>query len=344
MALLDAAATVVPELGLTLSALHVHHGLSAHADAWATFCGDECAQRRVPLIVHRAEIIRVGGESLEARARAVRYAAYAAVEAEFVALAHHADDQAETVLLQLMRGAGPRGLAAMPAHRPMRDGPALLRPFLALPRATIDAYVAARELAWVDDESNADTGVKRNLIRHDIAPRLAAGFPGYPATLVRAAAHQAEAARLVDELAQHDARAITDDPGRTGARPVALTALTVRAPHRASSWLRWFPRCHELAAPSAARLAAMLDQRRRSRRTRVCLAHAGAEVGLTAGASCTRRPCPVRRARRAKHRTAPRLAVPLPWSAAFAPTECHGPGTRRRRAHPARRRPPAPGT
>ena len=286
MALLDALATLAPELGLTLSALHVHHGLSINADAWAEFCGDECAKRDVPLTVHRAVIRRVAGQSPEAEARTARYAALAAADADVVALAHHADDQAETLLLQLLRGAGPHGLAAMPAHRPMRKGPALLRPFLALPRAAIDAYAAARGLAWVDDESNANTGVKRNFIRHDVAPRLAAAFPGYPATLVRAAAHQAEAARLIDELAQYDAQgAIADDPvaGATLDR-AALIALAARAPHRARNLLRWFLRRHELAAPSAARLAAMLDQLSGAAPdARVRLVHAGAEVGFHRG-------------------------------------------------------------
>jgi tRNA(Ile)-lysidine synthase len=286
MALLDALATLAPELGLDLSALHVHHGLSANADAWASFCADQCAARHVPLAVHRAEIIRSAGESLEARARAARYAAYAAVDADLLALAHHADDQAETLLLQLLRGAGPHGLAAMPARRSMRAGPALLRPFLALPRAAIDAYAAARGLAWVDDESNANTGVKRNFVRHEVAPRLAAAFPGYPATLARAAAHQAEAALLSDDLARLDARDAIVDTAADG--PVlgraALIALAARAPHRARNLLRWFLRGHDLAAPSAARLAAMLDQLVRAAPDgRVRLVHAGAELGLHRG-------------------------------------------------------------
>jgi tRNA(Ile)-lysidine synthase len=286
MVLLDALAAVAPTLGLALSALHVHHGLSANADAWAAFCGDECAKRGVPLQVHRAEVRRAAGESLEAQARAVRYAAYAATAADVVALAHHADDQAETLLLQLLRGAGPRGLAAMPAHRLTRRGPGLLRPLLALPRATLGAYATARGLAWVDDESNANTGVKRNFLRHEVAPRLAAAFPGYPKTLVRAAAHQAEAARLIDELAQLDARgAVDDDPvAGTTLERTALIALATRAPHRARNLLRWFLRRHELEAPSSARLAAMLAQLSGAAPdARVRLAHAGAEVGLHRG-------------------------------------------------------------
>src|SRR5262249_46018121 len=143
---------------------------------------------------------------IEAAARAARYAVFETVAADFVALAHHADDQAETLLLQLLRGAGPHGLAAMPLVRPLQRDCMLLRPFLALPGAAIEAYARAREVAWVDDESNATTTLKRNFLRHEVAPRLAAAFPGYPATLARAAVHQGEAAALLDDLAAIDSR------------------------------------------------------------------------------------------------------------------------------------------
>ena len=284
--LLDALARLAPEFGVALSAMHVHHGLSSRADAWAAFCADECAKRGTPFVLHRARIERAGGASLEATARAARYAALLAADADFIALAHHADDQAETLLLQLLRGAGPHGLAAMPLQRRMSSGPSLLRPFLALPRAAIDAYAVARGLAWVDDESNADIAVKRNFIRHEIAARLASAFPGYPATLARGAAHQAEAARLIDDLALLDAQdAVTDDAiaGATLDR-AALIALAARAPHRARNLLRWFLRRHELAAPSAARLAAMLEQLTHAATdARVRLVHAGAEIGFHRG-------------------------------------------------------------
>ena len=249
-----------------------------------------------------------------------------------------------------MRGAGPRGACRDAGARPMREGPALLRPFLALPRATIDAYAAARGLAWVDDESNANTGVKRNFIRHEIAPRLAAAFPGYPATLVRAAAHQAEAARLIDELAQHDAQgAIADDPvaGATLDR-AALIALAARAPHRARNLLRWFLRRHELAAPSAARLAAMLDQLAGAAPdARVRLVHAGAEVGFHRGRIVVHAPAvaPFAVPWRGEARlgSAPRHARIRPLHGPVARLRtprrrrCHGPGPLRGRAHPARR-------
>jgi tRNA(Ile)-lysidine synthase len=281
--LLDALERVAAEHRVALSAIHVHHGLSANADSWAAFCSAECAKRGVPLVVRRARVERRGGTSLEATARAVRYTALATVDADFIALAHQADDQAETLLLQLLRGAGPHGLAAMAPRRAAASGPALLRPLLALPRSAIDAYAKTRALAWVDDESNANTDVKRNFIRHEIASRLAAAFPGYPATLARSAAHQAEAAKLLDELAEADAQgALVPDPA-AGAMldRAALIALHNRAPHRARNLLRWFLRQHHLRPPSTARLAAMHDQLvRAAPDARVRLVHAGAELGI----------------------------------------------------------------
>ena len=259
IALLDALARVAARFPVALSAMHVHHGLSINADAWAEFCALECAKRDVPLVVQRARIERRGGMSLEAAARAARYAALTAADADFIVLAHHADDQAETLLLQLMRGAGPHGLAAMAPRSAQGAGPILLRPFLALPRSAIDAYAQARSLSWVDDESNADTDVKRNFLRHEVADRLASAFPGYPATIARSAAHQAEAARLLDELA----------------------ALDARAPHRARNLLRWFLRRHALRPPSTTRLAAMQRQLvRAGADARVRLVHGGAEIGI----------------------------------------------------------------
>jgi tRNA(Ile)-lysidine synthase len=286
MTLLEVLANLASELPCAISAAHVHHGLSPHADAWAAFCTAECAARGVPLAVHRVEVARGGGRSLEATARAARYAALATVEADVIALAHHADDQAETLLLQLLRGAGPTGLAAMPEHRTPPAGPTLLRPFLSLPRIATEAYARARGLKWIDDESNADESVKRNFIRQQVAPRLAAAFPGYPATLGRAALLQAEAARLQDDLAEQDARGFVESDPVTGMTldRNALIALSRHAPHRARNLLRWFLRQHELAAPSAARLAAMLEQLTLAPAdARVRLAHAGAEVGFHRG-------------------------------------------------------------
>jgi tRNA(Ile)-lysidine synthase len=283
--LLDALAALAPAMGFTLVAIHVHHGLSPHADAWAAACAARCTERCVPLTIERVGIGRIPGQSLEAAARAARYRALAAgaAGADAIALAHHADDQAETLLLQLLRGAGPRGLAAMPAERAPADGPRLVRPLLSLPGATIGACAVARGLAWIDDESNADTRLRRNLLRHEIAPRLAAAFPGYPLTLVRSAALQAEAAGLADELAAIDATGALQGNEATGLMLDRATLSRLAAP-RARNLLRWFLHRHDLPAPSAARLDAMLAQLANARPdARVRLRHADIEIGVHRG-------------------------------------------------------------
>jgi tRNA(Ile)-lysidine synthase len=283
--LLDTAATLAPAMGFALLAIHVHHGLSPRADAWADACAARCADYGVPLAVERVDVVRAPGLSLEATARAARYGALAtaAADADAILLAHHADDQAETVLLQLLRGAGPRGLAAMPAARAANRGPALVRPFLGLPGATIAAVALARDLAWIDDDSNADTRLRRNLLRHEIVPRLAAAFPGYPLTLARAASLQAEAAQLADELAAIDARDAVADGGADGPT-LARDVLARLTPPRARNLLRWFLDRHGLPAPSAARLDAMLAQVAGAKAdARVRLGHAGIEIGVHRG-------------------------------------------------------------
>src|SRR3984893_6055896 len=163
MVLLDAMVHVSAGRQLKVSAVHVHHGLSPNADDWARFCAEQCASRSVPLMVHRLRLKRKPGQSLEALARAGRYAYFMSCGVDVIALAHHTDDQAETVLLQLLRGSGPRGLSAMPAFR--RGTPALLRPLLSQTRETMAAYARNGGLGWIEDESHSDTTHRRNLLR-----------------------------------------------------------------------------------------------------------------------------------------------------------------------------------
>jgi tRNA(Ile)-lysidine synthase len=279
--LLDAAIAIAAAASVEVVAFHVEHGLSPNAGAWARFCADFCAARAVPLHVERVSVARGARISVEAAAREARYAALASLAAAHgvtaVVLAHHADDQAETTLLQLLRGAGPRGLAAMPAAR--YDGRVhWLRPFLDLPRACIEAYARERALAYVDDESNADPRYRRNALRRDVVPALRAIAPGYPAALARAASLQAEAAALLDDLAAIDARSGYDGVGLDRATLAALDA------RRARNLLRWFLRRQGLPAPSQARLAAMLRQLvHADADARVSLRHAGAAIGVHRG-------------------------------------------------------------
>ncbi len=280
--LLDAAARLARRHAVALSAIHVHHGLSPNADAWARFCADLCAARGVAHSVIRIEIHRHRGTSLEAEARSLRYAALAATAAAqgvtHLLLAHHRDDQAETLLLQLLRGAGPQGLAAMPRAHADDFGLHWLRPLLALGREAIEDQAATLDLPWIDDESNADPVHRRNALRHGVVPALAGVFPAWATTLARAAEHQAVAAALADDLASIDA-------GTTGESGILDRATLAALPlHRAANVLRWFLRRQGLSAPSAARLAAMLAQLRGARPdAAVRLRHGGAELGIARG-------------------------------------------------------------
>jgi len=199
------------ELGCQLSAVHVHHGLSPRADAWAEHCRRQCAGLEVSLRVARVAVNRAG-LGLEAAAREARYRVFAGLDADALALAHQRDDQAETVLLQLLRGAGMKGLAAMPAERAL--GPIkLLRPLLDVPRGEIEAYARAQGLSWVDDESNTDAALRRNAARHHLMPVLEEMFPGAAVTLAQAAAQFAETAALLDTLARLDGAAAIASEG-----------------------------------------------------------------------------------------------------------------------------------
>jgi tRNA(Ile)-lysidine synthase len=275
MVLLDAVCAVAAGRA-HVSAIHVNHGISPIAGRWADFCAEQCARRDVPLVNHRLLIERARGASLEAQARKLRYECLRAADADAIALAHHADDQAETLLLQLLRGAGPHGLAAMPAFTP--GAPALVRPLLELARETLVSCARARGLVWIDDESNAERRHARNFLRLDVVPLLRQRFAGFPSTLVRAARHQAEAAALIDELARLDTEAVVDANGLVRARLAELS------PARARNVLRWFLRGEGLRSPSEARLDDMLRQcLAAADDARIRIAHDGAEIGRHGG-------------------------------------------------------------
>jgi tRNA(Ile)-lysidine synthase len=231
-----------------LCAIHVNHQISPDAAAWAAHCRRYCRELGVPLRLRKVEVAR--GNSTEAAARTARYRVFAQSGAAVVALAHNRDDQAETMLLQLLRGAGPRGLAAMPEFRP--GEPALWRPLLALPRAAILAYARRHGLTWVEDDSNADTAYTRNFLRHRVLPLIETRLPGAAAVLARAARLQAEAAGLLDELARLDLGA---DDG-----PLRVALLARLTPPRARNALRLHLRRRGLAMPDAARLDELLRQ------------------------------------------------------------------------------------
>ncbi len=195
-----------------ISAIHVHHGLQAVADAWVGHCRAQCAALGVPLEVRHVRV--AGGASVERAAREARYAVFAELlgEGELLLLAQHRDDQAETLLLRLLRGAGVRGLAAMPASRPLAAG-VLLRPLLGIGRAELEAWARVQQLQWVEDPSNTDITLARNFLRREILPRLSSHWPAASAVLARDAEQLAEADGLLGELAALDLQA-ADTPAQ----------------------------------------------------------------------------------------------------------------------------------
>lgn len=220
--LLDLLTTLSVQMQFKLSAVHVNHGISANAGKWSKFCRDLCRSKGVPFRSIKLKIHRKAGISLEAAARDERYRIFGKLEGDYVVLAQHLDDQAETLLLQLLRGAGVKGLGAMPVIRDPAPGirnPApgvtswtsycgarILRPMLDMSRREIESYAGENALRWITDESNDDVSFDRNFLRHEFFPLLEKRFPSYRATFLRASRHMAEASGLLDELAEADSK------------------------------------------------------------------------------------------------------------------------------------------
>jgi len=235
--------------GWTLTAHHVHHGLSANADAWAAHCEAVCASLSVPFTIERVIVNQSAGTGIEAAARDARMASLDRVDADSVVLAHHARDQAETLLLQLLRGSGPPGMAAMPmtAHR-------FVRPLLSVPKAALLDYAQRFALRCIDDESNADNRFSRNRLRNVVWPALIDSFPAAEATLIRAAQHQADAAQLLDDLAGIDASACVID----GA--IHLATFNALSDARRANLLRFWLYGQSVKPPTADTLREWLKQ------------------------------------------------------------------------------------
>ena len=176
-----------PRLGYKLSAVHVNHGLSPNAGRWQEFCSTLCLELGVPFRAIKVKVTK-HRHGLEAAARDARRAAFMKSGADAIALAHHLDDQAETVLFNLLRGAGPEGASGMPALGRL-GRKLLLRPLLQVPRRAIRAYAAGHRLAWIEDESNLDESLTRNFIRRRVGPLLEERFPRWRENLARAARH-----------------------------------------------------------------------------------------------------------------------------------------------------------
>jgi tRNA(Ile)-lysidine synthase len=256
-----------------LCAVHVNHQLSPRAAAWAELCSALCRNAGVPLHVEAIALERDRGTGVEAAARRARYAVYTRQAVDFIVLAHHLDDQVETILLQLLRGAGVKGLKGMtevsfhkgeaivPArYRGSLEGaeqitrPAFLRPLLEVPRSTLEAYARAHSLPWVEDESNFNLRFDRNFVRHRVLPPIGERFPAYRTTLARAARNLAEALELLDDLAAHDAGTTAD------AARLSISVLGALSVPRAKNLLRYFIARSGAPLPNAKRLEEMVRQ------------------------------------------------------------------------------------
>ncbi|WP_425259450.1 tRNA lysidine(34) synthetase TilS [Rubrivivax sp. RP6-9] len=242
-ALLHAAARAAGPLGVQVHALHVHHGLAPQADAWLLHVQHQCrrwAARGLPVVFHatRLQGQPARGDSIEAWARRERYKALAAMARTagcgLVLLAHHRRDQAETLLLQALRGGGPAGLAAMPALAE-RAGITWARPWLERPREAIEAYVRRHRLAFVDDASNADPRFARNRLRLHVWPALQQAFPDAEAQLQAAARRAQEAAAGLHALAVADLAPLLHPDGALRCAPWRLLA----APRRRLVLRQW---------------------------------------------------------------------------------------------------------
>jgi tRNA(Ile)-lysidine synthase len=285
MVLLDLAAaytaTYAAVHGQPLFAFHVHHGLSPNADAWRDHCAASAAAHGSGFDT-RFIAIDKGRSGIEAAARKGRYAALGemcrAHGIDLLLTAHHQDDQAETVLLQLLRGSGASGLSGMDSanHAPTLLGDDVLvmaRPLLAQERSTLEAHAQARNIAWVEDESNADPRYARNALRHQVMPVLAQLFPGFQQRVARSSVHVQSAQRLLNELAAEDLAASLDGDG------LDLARLRTMSPDRINNLVRHWFAVRRLAMPSTAWLAQMVAQTMSAREdAQLLVAHPECEV------------------------------------------------------------------
>lgn len=248
--LLHLLTTCREQLAVSVEAVHVHHGLQADADRWAEHCEQVCRQLQVPLTIRHVEARAEKGESPEAAARKARYATLQQLmrKGDVLLTAQHRDDQAETLLLQLFRGSGSRGQAAMPRRRIFAAGEHW-RPLLEVGRAELREYAEQQGLQWIEDPSNRDTAFDRNYLRHELMPVLQRRWPSIEETLGRVAIQQAENQGLLEILAAQDLQGLVAADGS-----LSLAGLDGLDEARQRNVLRHWLREQGLAPPSRRKL------------------------------------------------------------------------------------------
>lgn len=242
-----------PARSPSLSAIHINHGLQPEAAQWAAFCHAQCQALELPLITHSLSL-DPGAADLEATAREARYQVFSDhVNTDDVLLmAHHGDDQAETVMLRLMRGSGVRGLAGMPASRPLGPGQ-LHRPLLGLSRQRIETLARQWGLRWCEDGSNQNQRFDRNYLRHRVLPGLQQRWPAAAQNLTRSAAHCREADQLLEDLAREDSARLQMADG------VTVSGLQQLSEPRQRNLVRYRLRQHGLRPPGEEKLNSGLN-------------------------------------------------------------------------------------
>ena len=242
---------------INISAIHVNHGISAKSHEWEDFCQSRCHALGVPYRSCTIDIMHFKGQSLEASARKYRYSLLAShIKNNHVLLtAHHQDDQCETLLLQMLRGAGLSGIASMPEIQNFSNG-YLARPLLNTDREAIKRYAINKNLDWIEDESNLDTGLDRNYIRHNVIPIIKERWPSASKTIARTAKHAGESIYLVNTLARQDyvkAKIV-------GADTLSVSALRQFCYSRQKNLLRQWIREHRKSLPSTIILQRILRE------------------------------------------------------------------------------------
>jgi tRNA(Ile)-lysidine synthase len=256
-ALLHMMRAVADRFNFRLSAVHVNHGLQPEADDWVKHCQAVAQAWQIPLEVMRVRISSRRGQGLEAAARQSRHTALSQcarrVGASAVLLAHHQDDQAETLLHQILRGTGLAGASAMREDRCSSEL-RLLRPLLAVSRAWIKGYAQRHHLSWIEDPSNQSTAITRNFIRHVILPEIQTRFPRASKNLAGAASRFSESLDLINTLAEIDLG------GRAAQFPLPVDMLKMLSEARARNVLRWVCVRTQIPIPSQERLDELLRQ------------------------------------------------------------------------------------
>jgi tRNA(Ile)-lysidine synthase len=240
----------------SITAVHVDHGLQRDSAAWSEHCRAFAIGVSVDFVEIKVDVDVAGGQGTEAAARAARYDAFRAYlkTGDWLLSAHHKDDQAETLLLNLMRGSGPAGLAGIGELLPLGAG-WLVRPLLSCSRSELVDYATLHDLTWIDDPSNEDRQYDRNYLRHEVMPTLAARWPDAAGRLKRSAALAGEASQLLDQLADADYRELGDRPER-----LALDKLRQLPPERQRNVLRYVIRELGLPSPPARQLESVITE------------------------------------------------------------------------------------